>query len=841
MLKNVFKSAIRHFLKRKGFSVINILGLSLGIAACLLVMQYVYDEIGYDQYHEHKDRLYRLSLKVDVFSSEVEYYGASSSYLWGPALSQDYSGVENYARVVPIDYITGPFSDTWLIRQNDNWLAEDELYFADASIFDLFSWDILEGDPNTALRQPNTVVLSSAMADKYFGDQSPIGKIITFDTNSSNPDKSETNLDFKVTAVMADVPDKSHLQPDFLISLSSLNSVFGGDMVNGFTPRPWYWRGTIAYTYLLLDEKTSAINFAENFEPFIDKYLGDMTTSRGYDYVPILQKIEDIHFDNQFDGNPRSVGDRTQLLILGLVALFILIISIVNYVNLTTARSAERGRELGVRGVMGASQHLLLRQMIIESILFCMLAAIAGLVLFTIAAPLFYYYLDKPLELKLINWILIIPGTAVIGVLTGLLAGAYPAFFILKFPAYRLIKGIKLSQKSGRRIRQSLVILQFGISIFFLIATMIVSNQISYMQSYGLGFSPKGVLVIPPQKINYLGNNHQAFKQEVSGLQGVLGATSGIGVPGQGGVGDIFADYNDRSKEGTSMTQYMVDFDYLSTIGLEVVRGRPLDINRSTDHYPEEMDVDDKPRFNALINETAAYKMGWSPAEAIGKQLTRDPNDQDFIATVVGIIKDFHLQSLQAPISPLIIYNRPAQRPNRQLAIRVESEQSEDILPKIESLWLDMTNGEAFDYYWMDESFLDQYNQEQKRSQIYQYASMIALIISALGLLGLATYAAQSRVKEISVRKVLGARTSEIAKLLSLEFFQLIAVAALLASPTAWYFMDQWLKNYPYRISIGLTEMVLASGFAILVCGLTISYQTFKASKQNPVLGLRDE
>ncbi len=841
MLKSVIKSALRHFLKKKGFSLINILGLSLGLAACLLVLQYVNDEIGYDQYHDEKDRLYRLSLKVDVFSSEVEYLGASSSYLWGPALTKDYSGIDEYARVIPVNYITGPFADTWLASRNDDWVAEDKLYFSDASIFDVFTWPMLEGDASTALARPNSIVLSTSMAEKYFQGQSPIGKMITFDTNSSNPDKAETNVSFQVTGVMHDIPDKSHLKPDFLISLSTLNSYFGGDMVNGFTPRPWYWRGTVGYTYLLLNPNTSPELFSQNFEPFIDKYLGDMTTSRGYDYVPMLQKVEDIHFDSQYNGNPEPGGDRTQLTILGVVALFILLISMVNYINLATARAAERGRELGVRGVMGASQGILLRQMIVESIIFCLLAAIAGLLLFLIFTPTFYSLLGKAISITEIDWVLIIPGLFVISIITGLVAGSYPAFFILRFPPYRLVKGIKLSQKSGRKLRQSLVVLQFGISIFFLIATFVVGNQITYMQSFGLGFDPQGVLVIPPEKINYLGNNQEAFKNEVRRIQGVIGASSAIGVPGNDGVGDIFADYNDLSKEGTSMTQYMVDFEYLRTIGLNVVQGRALDINRSTDHYPAQVSEGAKPRFNALINETAAQALGWSAEEAIGKQLTRDPNDQDFVATVVGVIKDFHLQSLQQPINPLILYNRPEARPSRQLAIRVRPDARQELITSIESVWLTMANDEPFDYYWMDQSFLEQYAQEENRSQVYRYASVIALIISALGLLGLATYAAQSRLKEISIRKVLGARTLTIASLLSTEFFILIAVAILLASPAAWYFMDKWLDNYPYRIAIGLSEILPASLFALLVCAITISFQTLKASRQNPIRGLRDE
>lgn len=841
MLKSIIRSAIRHFLKKSAFSLINLLGLSLGIGACLLVVQYISDEIGYDQYHEQKDRLYRLSLKVDVFSSEAEYLGAASSYLWGPALERDYTGIEGYARVLPVNYITGPFAETWLANHNDDWVAEDQLFFADASIFRLFSWPVIEGEASTALERPNAIVLSSSMAAKYFPGTSPIGKMITFDTNSSNPDKSATHISFMVTAVIRDIPAKSHLTPDFLISLSTLNSHFGGDIVHGFTPRPWYRRGTIAYTYLLLDQETSADVFSQNFESFIDKYLGDMTTSRGYDYLPLLQPITDIHFDHQFNGNPSPTGNKAQLTVLGLVALFILLISIVNYINLATARAAERGRELGVRGIMGASQGVLFRQMLFESILFCLAAALGGLLLFVLFVPTFYHLLDKSISIVDLNWTLICTGLVLISILTGLLAGSYPAYFILKFPAYRLIKGIRLSQKSGKRVRQALVVLQFGISVFFLIATLVVGNQIAFMQGHGLGFDPAGVLVIPPEKINYLGRNHEAFKNEVRASQGVKAATSSIGVPGQEGIGDIFADYNDRSKEGTSMTQYMVDFDFMSTMGLQLAKGRMLDIQRSTDHYPAHVSEDAKPRFNALINETAAIAMGWSVEEAIGKQLTRDPNDQDFIATVVGVVRDFHLQSLQEPISPMILYDRPAERPARQLSIRIDPLQASQLLPAIETIWLQMSKEEPFDYYWMDQSYMEQYTNEQNRSRVYRYSSIIALIISALGLLGLATYAAQSRLKEISIRKVLGARTITIAGLLSTEFFKLIAIAILIAAPVAWYLMDRWLDNYPYRITIGASEILLASCFAMIVCALTISYQTFKASRQNPIVGLREE
>lgn len=836
MFKHYFKISLRLLLKQRFYALINILGLAIGMACCITVLLFVYDETSYDNYHQDADRLYRLSIQGVMMSSGDESLAANSPILWGPALQKDYPEVENYARFVQLASEDNP----WEMRVGENAFMESDILYADPSALDLFNWPLLQGNKDAALVEPRSVVLTWEMAQKYFGDDNPVGKTIELDPRLRDNDGKLTGATFEhtVTGVLENIPHRSHFTFDFLLPSRDLNSIYGGDITTGADIDSWFWRGRVGYTYLQLRKGTRPETLEAKFEAFLDRYVGDATTSRGYYYVPFLQPIEDIYLDGNMDAQLQPVGDTTYIYMFSIVALFVLIIACINFMNLATARSTMRAKEVGMRKVVGAQRNQLVSQFLTESVLISLIAFLLAVVLARVAIPVFYEYLEKDWVINYGRELPILLSLLLVGLAVGIFSGSYPAFVLSRFRPVQVLRGLLPKSTGGVILRKGLVIFQFVISAFLIIATLTVFRQLNFMKNHELGFDQERVLVLPPDVGRPLSGQYEAVKEELLKLPQVADVTMSSGVPGQGGGGDIYAEKGAPADSGFGLGEIFADYNFVDLFDLEIIAGRNFDPAQGTDK-PVREENGRLREVKAVINEEAMRKFGWAtPEEALGKQIIRDPNAGDWTATVIGVMKDFHFQSLQAPIPPgalLLVpnYNR--------MAVKLQPGDPGPAISAIEGTVQPFVPEVTFSYNFLDETFHEQYETEQNLGEVFTYISFLAILIACLGLLGLAAFTTNRRIKEIGIRKTLGASVSDIVVLLSKDFTILVLIAVVLAVPLAIWATNQWLELFAYRIPSNITAYILAGVIAVAIAWLTISFQTIRAARSNPVESLHAE
>ncbi len=838
MLKNYVKVTLRNLKKHPGSSFINVSGLAIGMACCLVVLLYVRDEVRFDRYHDNADRLYRLSIYATTLSTGESGNNAASSILWGPALQRDFPDVERYARFVRLVNPNNP----WVLRHGENAFEETGLLHADAAALELFSWPLRQGDPATALVEPNSIVVTRSMANKYFGDADPMGKVLTIDPRLRDDTGVLTGetADFVVTGVLEDVPRTSHFTFDFLIGVSHLNAVYGGDVTTGDGMDRWFWRGRIAYTYLLLATGADPAALEAKLPDFLDRYVGDETRSRGYDYDLFLQPLPDIYLDGNFTQQLAPVGSLRNITMFSIVAAFILLIACINFMNLATARSAQRAKEVGLRKVVGAQRRQLVAQFLGESVIISLVALAVGVVLARLIMPIFCQYLGKEVVFDYAS-LFFVASLAGVAVLVGLVAGSYPAFFLSRFQPASVLKGTFESGSKGSLLRKGLVVFQFVISVFLIIGTITVYQQLRYMQRQDLGFEQERVLFLPPQVAMPLRASYDAVRGELLEHPQVADVTLATALPGVGGSGDIYVERGKPADEGFSMAEGYVDYNFLDFFGLDLVTGR--DFSREITSDAGYMAEDSSGLVLAtILNEEAVRQFGWaSPEEALGKEVIRDPRSVDFIGHVIGVVKDFHVESLQQPISPVAIVLAPESPRPAFLAVRLQSGEAAAALAHIERTVRQFQTEASFDYAFLDETFRAQYEGEQRLGEIFAYISFLAIFIACMGLFGLAAFMAERRTKEIGVRKVLGASASGIVALLSKEFLQLVLIAFVVAIPLGYFVADRWLQEFAYRIDVGPGIFVLAGSVALLIALLTVGYQSVRAALADPVESLRYE
>ena len=835
MWKNYLTIALRSLRKHKGTSFINVSGLAIGMACCLVVLVFVRDELSYDRYHENEARLYRLSVQAYMLSSGDDFPSATSPILWGPALQRDYPEVAGYTRFVGLISPGNP----WVLSYEDQAFVEERLLYADPSVFDLFSWPMRRGNPATALAEPRSIVLTEAMAAKYFGREDPLGKTLVLDRKIRDNDGALTGetFDYTVTGVLKNIPRRSHFTFDFLLPSSDLHAIYEGDINTGAELNNWFWRGRIAHTYLLLQDDADPTAFEAKFDAFLNRYVGDDTRSRGYYYEPYLQRIDQIYLDGNLGGQLQPVGDVTNVYMFSIIALFILIIACINFMNLSTARSATRAREVGMRKVVGAHRKQIVTQFLGESVLTSLIAFMLALGLAWLILPVFYGYLNKDFALDFSQEMVFLVSLLGVGLFVGVFAGSYPAFFLSRFRPVAVLKGLFGGKARGSLLRKGLVVFQFAITAFLIIGTLTVFKQLNYMRSYALGFDQERVLVIPPNVARSLMPQYEAFREALLANPQITDVTASSSVPGQGGGGDIYVAQGSPAEDGFNLGEVYVDYNTLDLFGLDLIAGRAFSRDIVTD-----AGVREDGRFielAAILNEEAVRQFGWaSPEAAVGQQIIRDPNAVDWTATVIGVVKDFHVQSLHQPIGPgaLLLYPRysyvsvklqPGQIPQ---AVAFVEEKAEQFAPKV-----------TFAYTFLDEAFKEQYQAEERLSEVFSYIAFLAIFIACLGLFGLAAFTAEQRTKEIGVRKVLGASLADIVVLISKGFAVLVLIAFVVAVPLAYFATDYWLQDYPYRIGLSWELYATAGLLAFVIALLTVSYQAAKAALTDPVQSLRYE
>ena len=811
MYRNYLKVAWRNLLKNKVFSFINITGLAMGLSCFILIALYVLNELSYDGFFNASDRIYRINSDVRFGGSDTRM--PLSSDMMGQTLAKDYPQVEQYTRVYNSN-------GSKMIRKDKDFINEAFIAHVDSTFFQVFSLKALSGNLATALNEPNTVVLTASAARKYFGTTEALGK--TLETN----DNGKTV--YKVTGIVEDIPKNSHFNFHLLFSMDNVDYGWGSYLSHNF------------HTYLLLKEGVDPKSFTNNFEEYINNYVApqarqimnianmDEFRKAGNDLVYSMTPLTDIHLksDRQLEITPG--GNIQYIYIFSGVALFILLIACINFMNLTTARSANRAREVGIRKVLGTDRRSLMAQFLSESLLMTFLSLLIALFIAYLVLPLFNEVSGKEMTIVNLFTPIFLPLLLVLPLMVGLLAGSYPAFYLSAFKPIQVLKGkLNLGVKGGG-LRSALVVVQFVTSIILIIGTIIIYKQLNYIQNKNLGFAKEQVLIV--NDTYALGDNANAFRNELLQQPGVLNASYSGYLP----VTSSSRTNNTFSKEavvdarnGFNMESWMVDEAYIPTMGMEIKRGRNFSKSFGADST------------GVIINETTEKILGYT--DPIGKKLYTivDVQTGEVKAfTIIGVVKNFHFQTLKESIGPLcLLYGQ-----NTWLAsIKVAPANVASVINTAREKWKTMASGAPFSYRFMDDSFDEMHRSEERVGKIALTFSILAIFIACLGLFGLVTFIAEQREKEIGIRKVLGASVQGIVQLLSRDFIKLVIIAFVIAAPAAWYFMNRWLQDFAYRIQISWWVFLLAGFLALLIAMVTLSVQAIKAALANPVKNLRTE
>jgi putative ABC transport system permease protein len=812
MLRNYLKIAVRNLWKNKTFSFINIAGLAIGLSCFLLIALYVLDELSFDKYNANADRIYRIN--SDIRFGGADLHMPVTSDMMGQILKKDYPQVEQYTRLYT-------FNGDKLIKKGNEYINEEHVGHADSTFFDVFTLPAIEGDTRTALDEPNTVVISESMAKKYFPQDAShvLGKTIEV--------KDEKNPLYKVTAVIKDIPENSHFHFDFLFSMKNVDYNWGQLTSHNF------------YTYIRLKKGTDPRAFEKNFDQYIDKYvlpeakqfmnINSMEefkkagNSLVYSLMPLTQIH--LHSNRQFELSPG--GNIQYVYIFSAVALFILIIACINFMNLTTARSANRAREVGIRKVLGTEKRQLVKQFLFESTTMVVLALLIAIPAVWLVLPLFNDMAAKQMTAASLLTPYILPLLIALPFVVGLMAGSYPAFFLSAFRPIEVLKGkLNLGSKSGV-LRSVLVVFQFFTSIFLIIGTVVVYRQLHYIQTRNLGFNKDQVLIV--NGVGALNNNMVPFKNDVLQLPGVSSGTLSGYLP----VSNSSRSDNTwsteavmTSKTGFDMQNWAIDYDYIKTMGMQIIKGR---------NFSREFGSDSS---SIIINETTAKIIGYK--DPVGKQLFRAVDAQGHVGafTIIGVVRNFNFETLHHEVGPLAFELSTG---GGLASFKVNTANINQLIAQVQGKWKSVAPGLPFSYRFLDESFNEMYRSEQRVGKIAFVFSVLAIFIACLGLFGLATFIAEQRTKEIGIRKVLGASVQGIVQMLSRDFIKLVVISFVVAAPLAWYIMNKWLQDFAYRINISWWIFLAAGLTALLIALVTVSFQAIRAAIANPVKSLRTE
>jgi len=808
MLYSYFRTAIRNFLKHKGYTLLNITGLTLGMVSSLFIWQYVKYERSYDAFHSKAKDIYRV--EYDQYQQgKLRFECAAAVPAVGPALKNNFPEVLQFTRLFPVDGIMSYESpDRGLVA-----FREDKMQITDTSVFDVFDFQLVSGNPSTALLGPNKAVISQRAAKKYFGDENPIGKFMRW---------SNQNMQFEITGVIDDVPVNSHIKFDILFSYETLNVLTGDDSQE--TAWGWYDFNT----YVLLKPGADGRSLQAKWDQWLTEQRQEDWKKFNGKQDFLLQPLLDIHLGKVLlqESEPDERGDRESVYALSFIALFILIIAWVNYINLATARSFDRANEVGVRKVMGAMRNQLVKQFLSESLMINLFAAILAIGLVRLLWPSFVQLSGRPIPLEYLSqpqfWLSLLTLFAMGSVLSGF----YPAIVLSSFKPISVLKGKVMHTTHGNILRRGLVVFQFAASICLIVGSIVVYQQLSYMQNRDLGVNIAETLVVrsPGSNDSTFERRMESFRVETMRIPGVTMMTASTNVPGDeifwaGGIRRL-----ERGRE-TNISGYTVGIDqnYIAAFGLKVLAGRSFSIDFPGDEH------------RIILNRSMAEALDWKdPEEAIGRQVV-----QGDTLEIVGVIENYHQMSLKESITPLVYRYRPYR--SQFFAFKIEGGKYKEVLAGLEEPWKAFFPGNPIDYFLLDQFFNRQYDGEQRFGRIFSLFTTLAIFIASLGLFGLASFMTIQRTKEIGIRKVLGSSASGIVMLLSRGFVQLVLIANVIAWPLAWWLMNRWLDGFPYRVELQPLVFLAAGLGVVVIAFVSVGYQTMKAAVMNPAQTLRTE
>jgi putative ABC transport system permease protein len=815
MIKTYLKLAFRSLVKNRIFSFINVFGLAIGLTCCLLISMYIYMELSYDTQHEAGSRLYQLGT-VSVQDGKKDRYATTPAPI-GPTMKQVFPEIESTTRLLPA------FQDDKTLLQytgknNVSSFYETRGYFADSTFFRLFTYQFKEGDASTALNDPTSLVINEEIAKKIFGNEPALGKTIHVNSTTNG------EFDFKVTGVFVPSAIPSHIDARFFMSMQSgevgpwTRSI--NDMVNN----------NMFFTYLLLKPGTNPKQLEAKFPAFVNRYMGADLKESGRGREQFLTKVPDIHLYANTQGNVTPGGSLNYLYILISIAVVTILIACVNFMNLSTARSSKRAVEIGVRKVLGAEKAALVRQFLWEAVLLALVSFVISIVLSLLLMPLFERVSGKTYSFSGNQYTWLIAGFLLVTIMAGLVAGVYPAFFLSAFKPVKVLKGRLANSLSAVSLRKVLVVFQFVISVALIVASITISNQMSYLRNKDLGFEKDQQLIIPLRS-TAARDMYAAFKNELMNNPAVSNAGASIYYPGIPNVTDWLM-YKQGTPPDQTKTVFMnrIDETYLQTLGIKPVAGRLF----SRDFPGDTLN-------RIVLNERAVKEFGFASAEdAVGKNIAATRNNSEVLFPVIGVVKDFHFQDLHNGIESYGFMLSP-RRSFTYMVAHLKPQNIQAALSGISATWTKLNPNEPFEYSFLDDDFQRNYQAEERLASIIRYFTIVAIFISCLGLFGLTTFSVEQRTREIGIRKVLGASTAGIVSLLSKDFLKLVLISFLLASPLAWYFINEWLQGFAYRAPFTVWLLLGAWAVALLIAFLTISIQAMKVALSNPVKSLRIE
>jgi putative ABC transport system permease protein len=809
MIKNWLRTALRNIRRNPTSSVINIFGLTIGLSSCLLIALFIRHELSYDNFETKGPRIARVIMGYRFDGGGDMRWGNFTSTKVAPTFRRNFPEIVSAVRMYKIERT---------VSYRDKLFTEKKMMFADSSFFDVFSFGLLKGDIHTALNGPKKIIVTESTARRYFGNEEPVGKLLRVGTDSAI---------YEVTGLMADLPSNSQIKFDFLASFSSLYA----------NQEETYFNANYGTFLLLRDEGSFA-----TLQPKVTAFMKREMAGQGATIDFFLEPFKRIHLYSEYVGFEPGTSI-VYIYILGGVALLILIIACSTYINLSTARSVERAREVGVRKVIGAGKGQLFWQFIGESFLLCLIAVVLSLGVVLLVLPAFNKLADRVLPAASLFSLPFLGLSLGIAVTVSFLAGSYPALILTKFQPVKVLKGAFKNTRSGQGLRQSLIVFQFVISVFLIVSTFIMQGQLTYIRNKKLGYDRDHVLVLPLNrkmlpKIDYIKTTLTSNKDIVS-----VSHSSESPVSIQGG-------YNMRSAvmpedQQLGVTGCRIDEDFIRTTGLQLVAGEDLTQQDMRDANPDFFaatrgagggaDSSKEPIFHFILNESAARQLGWTPKDAIGKRMFLDATRPGFVK---GVVKDFNFESLHNAIRPLVLY--PEMR-SGTLLVRVTGQHMPETIQFLETKWKDLVPYLPFEYHFLDEDYNRVYSSELRLGQVMNLFSGIAIVLACLGLFGLSSYAAKQRVKEIGIRKVLGASLTDLAVLLSANFVRLALVAIGIAYPLSWWAMTKWLQGFVYRTDIDWKTFLVAGLMVMVVTLATVSIQAVKTALLNPVKNLKAE
>ena len=816
MLKNYLKVALRNMRKHPGYALINVVGLALGIACCLLIALYVQDELSYDRFHDKADRIVRLAMETESSDRRFQYPSVGGG--WATAFVSDFPTVEQAARIFR------PFGQVWLVKDEERF-DEDEFLWADSTVFEVFAFDFIEGDPATALQQPNTLALTEDAAIKYFGETNVIGRTIGVEFG-------QNVVELKIEGVLENVPDQSHMQFEFLGSLATLREQFGPQaqvFLNNFT-------FTAFYTYLVLQEGVAVADLEAQLPAIFEKY----TSEQDREFVKhlFIQPLTDIHLTSHLLNELENNGNIGYVWAFLALAVVTLMIACINFMNLATARSANRAKEVGMRKVVGAERKDLVKQFIGESVLLAFVALFVAILLAEVFLAGFNNLSGKSLSIGYFSNPLVTVGLIGIALFVGFFSGSYPALFLSAFPPIAVLRGTFQAGAKSAMLRKGLVVVQFVFSIGFLVSSGIIYSQIDFIRTSPVGFERQHRVVIPiplPNNDNLRERTVDLLKREYERHPNVVSVAAASNVPGQlRAITRMRTEGmpEDEFQEGTTVA---VDHNYVETMGIDVIAGRTFDPAQA---------VDSTEAF--MVNEEVLRLLEVSLDEAVGTPLEwrngvqDNPNTQTINGTIIGVFRDLHFEPMTRAVAPMMFrINPPAYF---TLIAEVRPDGIQATLGSMEQTWREIVTNRPFQYTFLDSDLDEIYESEQNLSAVMRYITVLVIFIACLGLFGLASFTAEQRTKEIGIRKALGASVPGIVLLLSKEFTLLIGLAFIVASPMAYFAIDRlFLQEFVYHVEVSWMIFLLAGVAALLIAWLTVSYQSIRAALTDPVKALRYE